>query len=67
MVRPPVGLIGVSIGTTTFWPGVSGRRRDLGDRPAVDRRRVAVQQPGRLSSSRMTSATPPASYMSVAV
>ena len=42
--------------------------RDLGDRPAVDgrlRRRGAG--PGRLSSSRMTSATPPASYMSSAV
>ena len=45
MVSPPTGLSGRSIGTTTSWPGVSDRpRRDLGDRPAVDGGRVAVEQ-----------------------
>ena len=35
----------VSIGTTTSWPGVSdGGGGDLGDRPAVDGLRVAVEQ-----------------------
>ena len=45
MARPPFGLSGVSIGTTTFWPGVSTTSAAIcGDRPAVDGRLVAVEQ-----------------------
>ena len=49
MASPPVGLIGVSSGTTTFWPGAStASGPDLGDRPTVDGRLVAVEQAGLL-------------------
>ena len=45
ITRPPCGLSGRSIGRTTSWPGVSARlRRFLGQRPAGDRRRVAVDR-----------------------
>ena len=68
MASPPFGLSGVSSGTTTAWPGVSTtsaaicaivRPSTVGASP--------WSSPGRLSSSRMTSATPPASYMSSAL
>ncbi len=41
----PIGLIGVSIGTTTSWPGrLDDRGRDLAERAAVDVGRVRVDQ-----------------------
>ena len=49
MARPPFGLSGVSMAWTTFWPGVSvDVGGDLGDRPAVDGRLVAVEEAGLL-------------------
>src|SRR5438876_817761 len=55
------------MGTTTSWPGVS---RTAAAICAIVRPSTVVESPcrrSRLSSSRMTSATPPASYMSAAV
>ena len=69
IARPPVGLIGVSIGTTTVL-AVGVRRASAAISAIVRPSTVgaaAVEQAGRLSSSRMTSATPPASYRSEAV
>ena len=63
---PPVSLIGVSIGWTTSWPGVSTTSAAIF---AIVRPSTVFWSPwsrSRLSSSRMTRATPPASYMSEA-
>ena len=63
---PPVSLIGVSIGWTTCWPGVSTTSAAI---LAIVRPSTVRSSPwsrSRLSSSRMTRATPPASYMSAA-
>ena len=45
MPSPPVGLRGVSIGTTTSWPGrLFDGRRDLAERAAVDVGSVGVEE-----------------------
>ena len=49
MARPPFGLSGVSIGVDDLLAGRLGHvGGDLGDGPAVDRRRVAVEEAGLL-------------------
>ena len=46
MARPPVGLMGWSMGVTTTWPGRLVRGLgDLGEGLPVDGRRVAVERP----------------------
>ena len=63
---PPVALIGVSIERTTAWPGVSTVSAAIF---AIVRPSTVFSSPwsrSRLSSSRMTRPTPPASYMSAA-